>query len=99
MPNVVSLSCASSFAILLLGGAVLAHDQSLQPGVTGDWDGMRSQWQDQGWQFQGKTVFEGGFNPSGGAKEAATGAGELDVAALADLGKLIGDDGGSLEAK
>jgi porin len=59
---------------------------------------LLNQGRDEGWQFQVKGVFEGAFNPSGGDREAAAGAGEADFKALADLGTLIGDQGGSLEA-
>jgi len=88
------LGCA---AVLLAGGAAFANDASFQPGLTGDWNGARTDLKNQGFQFQVKGVFEGAYNPSGGDHSSTAGAGELDFAALADLGKLIGDDGGSLE--
>jgi porin len=84
--------------VLLAGSSALANDASLQPGLTGDWNGTRTDLSNQGWQFQGKAVFEGAYNASGGSRNATTGAGEFDFVALADLGKLIGDQGGSLEA-
>jgi porin len=83
----------------LVSNAALATDQSFTPGFTGDWNGERTALKDQGWQFQVRGLFEGGYNASGGDAQAATGAGETDFDALADLGKLIGDDGGVLEAK
>lgn len=89
------LGCA---AALFAGGAAFANDTSFQPGLTGDWNGTRTELKNQGWQFQVKGTFEGAWNPSGGDHQSAAGAGELDFEALADLGKLIGDDGGSIEA-
>jgi porin len=90
------LGCMAAW---LAGSAALANDASFQDGLTGDWNGTRADLKNQGWQFQVKGIFEGAYNPSGGDHQSAAGAGELDFAALADLGKLIGDDGGSLEAK
>jgi len=84
---------------LFATGSAFANDASLQPGLTGDWNGTRTDLSNQGWQFQAKAVFEGAYNLSGGDHDSTAGAGELDFLALADLGKLIGDDGGSLEAK
>jgi porin len=94
-----SLGLLLASAALLMAGPALANDKSLQPGLSGDWNGRRTELKDQGWQFQVKGIFEGAYNPTGGDRHAATGAGEIDFAALADLGKLIGDDGGSLEIK
>lgn len=88
--------CASA---LLVSGAAFANDEKFQPGLTGDWSGMRTELGDDGWQFQVRGILEGAYNPGGGERQAAAGAGELDFATLADLGKLIGDDGGSLEVK
>lgn len=85
-------------AALLASSAALANDASFQPGLTGDWNGARTDLKNEGWQFQVKGTFEGAWNPSGGDHQSATGANELDFEALADLGKLIGDDGGSIEA-
>jgi porin len=84
--------------VLLAGSTAFANDASFQPGLTGDWNGARTDLADQGWQFQVKGVFEGAWNPSGGDHQSVAGAGELDFMALADLGKLLGDDGGSIEA-
>lgn len=84
---------------LLIAGTALANDKDLQPGLTGDWNGTRTDLKNDGWQFQVKGVFEGAYVGAGGDRDAATGAGEIDFVTLADLGKLIGDDGGSLEAK
>ncbi|HEY1615518.1 MAG TPA: carbohydrate porin [Rhizomicrobium sp.] len=89
------LGCA---AALLGTNAVFANDASFTSGLTGDWDGARTELKNQGWQFQVKGTFEDAWNPSGGDHQSAAGAGELDFAALADLGKLVGDDGGSIEA-
>ncbi|HEY2068675.1 MAG TPA: carbohydrate porin [Rhizomicrobium sp.] len=86
-------------ATLMVSGSAFAADDSFQPGITGDWDGTRTQLQDEGWEFQAKGIFEGAWNPSGGKQQSAAGAGELDFAVLGDLGKLIGDDGGKVEAK
>jgi porin len=86
-------------AAVLVSGNAYAADDSFQPGITGDWNGTRTQLQNEGWEFQAKGTFEGAWNPSGGADQSAVGAGEFDFAVLADLGKLIGDDGGKLEAK
>ncbi len=86
-------------AVLLAGGTAFANDENLQPGLTGDWDGVRTNLENDGLQLQSKGIFEGADNPSGGDRQAATGAGEVDFLALADLDKLIGDEGGSLEAK
>ncbi|HEX4105553.1 MAG TPA: carbohydrate porin [Rhizomicrobium sp.] len=86
-------------AASLFPNAALATDQSFTPGFTGDWNGERTTLKDQGWQFQVRGDFEAAYDPSGGDAQAAAGAGEMDFAALADLGKLIGDDGGVLEAK
>jgi porin len=86
-------------ALLLAGGGASANDKAFQPGLSGDWNGARNDLKDQGWQFQARGLFEGAVNPAGGRHEATTGAGELDFAVLGDLGKLIGDDGGSLETK
>ncbi|MGN6517737.1 MAG: carbohydrate porin [Rhizomicrobium sp.] len=90
----ILLGCA---AVLLVGNAALANDKSLEPGLTGDWNGTRTDLKNEGWQFQAKGIFEGAWNPSGGDHHSAAGAGEVDFKALADLGKIIGDDGGSLE--
>jgi porin len=87
-----------SLVVLFASGTAFANDASFQPGLTGDWNGARTDLKNEGWQFQVKGVFEGAWNPSGGDHESATGANELDFMALADLGKLIGDDGGSVEA-
>jgi porin len=84
-------------AALLASGTALANDTDFQPGLTGDWNGARTDLKNKGWQFQVKGVFEGAWNLSGGDHHSATGANELDFEALADLGKIIGDDGGSLE--
>jgi len=89
------LGCVAAF---LASSAALANDTDFQPGLTGDWNGARTDLKNEGWQFQVKGVFEGAWNPSGGDHQSATGANELDFEALADLGKLIGDDGGSIEA-
>lgn len=86
-------------ALALVSGSALANDQALPPGLSGDWGGMRTRLQDDGWQFQVRSLWEGADNPAGGLRQAAAGAGELDFATLADLGKLIGDAGGTLEAK
>ncbi len=93
-----AIVCAG-LALLLGAGPALANDKTFQPGITGDWGGERSRLKDEGWQFQVRAIAEGAYNPVGGAHPAAAGAGELDLAGLVDLGKLIGDDGGSLEAK
>jgi porin len=84
---------------LLASGAAFANDASLQPGLTGDWGGARTGLADDGLQLQSRAIFEGADNPSGGDRQAATGAGEVDFLGLADLSKLIGDENGSLEAK
>jgi porin len=86
-------------AALLVSNAALATDQSFTPGFTGDWNGERTALKDQGWQFQVRGVVEGAYDASGGDAQASAGAGEMDFSALADLGKLIGDDGGRVEAK
>ena len=86
-------------AATLACGSAFANDQAFEPGFTGDWNGTRTALKNDGWQFQVRGIFEGATNPSGGAGEAAAGAGQLDFGVLADLGKLLGDDGGSLEAK
>lgn len=85
-------------AAMLAGSAAVANDASFTPGLTGAWNGARTDLKNEGWQFQVKGTFEGAWNPSGGDHSSVTGANELDFAALADLGKLIGDEGGSLEA-
>ena len=84
---------------LLVSGAAFANDASLQPGLTGDWGGARTGLADDGLQLQSRAIFEGADNPSGGDRQATTGAGEADFLGLADLSKLIGDENGSLEAK
>ena len=89
------LGCAAALAV---SSAAFANDTDFQPGLTGDWNGARTDLKNEGWQFQVKGVFEGAWNPSGGDHQSVTGANELGFAALADLGKLIGDDGGSIEA-
>lgn len=90
---------ALAIAALFATTTAYAADDSFQPGITGDWNGTRSELQNEGWEFQGKWISEGAWNPSGGDRQSATGANELDFAVLADLGKLIGDDGGKFEAK
>src|SRR6185312_13012671 len=86
-------------ALLAAAGPALALDKALGPGLTGNWGGLRDELKDQGWEFQVRGLAEGATNPSGGTRQASAGAGQLEFAALADLGKLIGDDGGALEAK
>lgn len=88
---------ALALAMLLSGTCAYAADESFQPGITGDWNGLRTQLQDQGWEFEAKGVWEGAWNPGGGNHQSAAGAGELDFGAIADLGKLMGDDGGKFE--
>src|SRR6185437_7602964 len=98
----VQLAAAMSAGILtalLFTTSASANDAALQPGLTGDWNGARTDLTNEGLQFQVKGIFEGAYNPSGGDNNSAAGAGELDFVALADLGKLVGDDGGSVEAK
>jgi porin len=98
----VQLAAAMSAGILtalLFTTSASANDAALQPGLTEDWNGARTDLTNEGLQFQVKGIFEGAYNPSGGDNNSAAGAGELDFVALADLGKLVGDDGGSVEAK
>lgn len=89
----------AAFSTWAASHGALANDKDLQSGLAGDWNGVRTALKNEGWQFQVKGIFEGAHIPTGGDRNAATGAGELDFVALADLGKLIGDEGGSLEAK
>ena len=84
-------------AVLLATSSAYAADDSFQPGIVGDWNGTRTQLQNEGWEFEAKIVWEGAWNPSGGDHQSAAGAGEFDFGALADLGKLVGDDGGKFE--
>ena len=90
---------SACLAALLAAGPAFALDKALQPGLTGNWGGMRDDLKNDGWEFQVRGIFEGADNPAGGTRQAAAGAGQLDFATLADLGKVIGDDGGTFEAR
>lgn len=85
--------------MLLASGAAFANDARLQPGLTGDWNGARTDLSNDGLQLQSRAILEGADNASGGDRQATAGAGEVDFLALADLDKLVGDQGGSLEVK
>src|SRR6185503_14775246 len=54
------LGCVAGF---LASSAALANDTDFQPGLTGDWNGARTDLKNEGWQFQVKGVFEGAWNP------------------------------------
>jgi porin len=84
---------------LLAAGEARANNKAFLPGFTGDWAGTRTDLQNQGWQFQIRGIAESAYDPVGEPAQAAAGAGEIDFGVLADLGEVIGDDGGSLEAK
>ena len=84
---------------LLASSAAFANDATLQPGLTGDWSGARTDLANEGWQFQVKGDFRRRVESDPAAITNPLPAQANWISwRLADLGKLIGDDGGSIEA-
>jgi porin len=91
----------AGLALMFAARPALAAVEEEEPadagyGVSGNWGGLRDQLRDQGWTFQIRQKFEGADLLSGGRK-LATGAGETRLGAAADLGKIIGLDGGKVQ--
>jgi len=66
-------------------------------GITGDWDGYRTQLFDSGIDLQAGYAWEGATNLDGGARRAAAGAGQLALGASLDLEQLLAWPGADLQ--
>jgi len=67
-------------------------------GFTGDWGGVRTRAASDGLTLSGGYVSELAYNASGGQKQEAAEAGEIDLGLAADLARLAGVRGGVFKA-
>ncbi len=99
--RVSSSVAALLLAISAVAGPALAASEDIPDqefGVIGDWGGLRGDLKDKGWTFEGREKFEAATNVDGGSKEAAAAANELMIGVTADLQKLVGLSGGTVQA-
>ena len=82
---------------LVMGGAARAQsldDWLQQPYMTGDWDGLRTKLEAEGFHLRAHYLSETAGNPSGGLKQGTQYAQQVDFGADLDLGKLANLHGG-----
>jgi porin len=91
-----ALALAACLALLPILARAQEEAVSDDFGLTGDWGGLRSTLKDDGFLFRITDTTEAGWNPAGGDRHTAAAAGQVTLGASADLGKLIGDKGGSV---
>jgi porin len=68
------------------------------PGLAGDWFGLKELLADRGIGVTARYASETALNFAGGQRTAITETGQLDIGALLDLKKLVGLEGGSVQA-
>ncbi|WP_442678023.1 carbohydrate porin [Sphingomonas sp. ASY06-1R] len=68
------------------------------PGLAGDWFGLKQVLADKGIGVTARYASETALNVTGGRRTDITETGQLDVGALIDLKKLVGLEGGSVQA-
>ena len=82
-----------------IGGPALAASEDGPDatfGLTGDWNGLRTRLEDDGWTFDIRQKLEGAYNATGGTRSSADGAGETRIGVIADLDKLAHLSGGTV---
>jgi porin len=92
-------SVAAAITSLLLGGAVQAQsldDWLQQPYMTGDWGGLRTKLEAEGFHLRAHYLSETAGNPSGGLRQGTQYAQQVDFGADLDLGKLADLKGGQV---
>ncbi|HEX4637812.1 MAG TPA: carbohydrate porin [Rhizomicrobium sp.] len=73
---------------------VLNYEDVFQrPTLTGDWDGMRSRWEDAGVQLGGDEILESLGNLNSGMRQGAVIEGRLELFANIDMAKAFGMPG------
>lgn len=65
--------------------------------LTGNWHGVRTNWEDAGVKLTAHWQSESAANLSGGNRKSARYTQQVDVGVLLDLGKLAGIDGGKFQ--
>ncbi|MEO8835540.1 MAG: carbohydrate porin [Caldimonas sp.] len=81
--------------------SVAASIESSSPppiGVTGDWNGIRKHLMNEGVTITSQYQSQPAYNLSGGDRHVLREAGQFDIAAKADLNKLVGLSGGTFKA-
>lgn len=66
------------------------QDVFQRPTLTGDWNGMRTRWEDAGVQLGGDEILETLGNPHGGARPLAVTEGRLELFVNMDMTKVFG---------
>jgi porin len=96
-----SLVCAAGVTIagLLPGNAAQAQsldDWLTQPYMTGDWGGLRTKLEAEGFHLRAHYISETAGNPSGGLRQGTQYTQQIDFGADLDLGKLANIKGGQV---
>lgn len=89
------------FAMAALAGLASparADDLFSRDNLSGDWGGLRSNWQAAGLFVGGDEILDAFANPSGGANQGGVFNGRLELFLTADLGTLAGWNGTLLHA-
>lgn len=68
------------------------------PGLLGDWGGVRPALREHGVELTARYASESAYNPTGGERHRVRETGQFDVGATADMGRLVGLQGGTFQA-
>ncbi|TPG56198.1 carbohydrate porin [Sphingomonas glacialis] len=80
-------------------GSQIGDTQSAAPpGLFGDWRNSRTWLGERGVDVSARYASETAYNPTGGKHQAITETGQFDIGAKVDMGKLVGLEGGTLQA-
>jgi porin len=80
-------------------GSQIGDTQSAAPpGLFGDWRNSRTWLGARGVDVSARYASETAYNPTGGRRQAITETGQFDMGAKVDMGKLVGLEGGTLQA-
>ena len=80
-------------------GSQIGDTQSAAPpGLFGDWRNSRTWLGARGVDVSARYASETAYNPTGGRRQAITETGQFDIGAKVDMDKLVGLEGGTLQA-
>jgi porin len=79
-------------------GQISDTQSAAPPGLFGDWRNSRTWLGERGVDVSARYASETAYNPTGGRHQAITETGQFDIGAKVDMGKLVGLEGGTLQA-
>ena len=95
-----SVSAQTAALIAKPGAGIEKVDSQTSPpptGLTGDWGGMRTELHDMGIDAAASYVSETAGNYEGGSRQITRETGQFSLAFTADMGRLAGLEGGTLQ--